>query len=95
MTLRYAVTGLALVGNGPDSGDGQMRMDEIFGVSLLVVLWPAVIIHALWVHFALRPGGLPPGPGSSGGSGSSRGSGETDREGLQAVDEAAGAPAQR
>jgi hypothetical protein len=80
-----AVTGLALVGNGPDSGDGQMRVDEIVGVSLLVVLWPAGIIHALWVHFALRPG-QPLEPGSSG---------EVDREGFQAVDEAAGAPAQR
>ena len=80
-----AVTGLALVGNGPDSGDGQMRVDEIVGVSLLVVLWPSGIIHALWVHFALRPG-QPLEPGSSG---------EVDREGFQAVDEAAGAPAQR
>lgn len=85
------VAAFAMVGNGPDSGNGPMRVDEIIGVSLLVALWPVAIIHALWVHFALRPARPPelPEPGSSGGSG------EADREGFQAVDEAAGAPAQR
>jgi hypothetical protein len=88
------VAAFAMVGNGPDSGNSPMRVEEIIGLSLLVALWPVAIIHALWVHFALRAPRLPepPEPGSSVSSG---GSGEVDREGLQAVDEAAGAPAQR
>jgi hypothetical protein len=88
------VAAFAMVGNGPDSGNGPMRVEEIIGVSVLVALWPVAIIHALWIHFALRP----PRPAESpelGSSGSSGGSGEADREGFQAVDEAAGAPAQR
>src|SRR5207244_6219802 len=85
------VAAFAMVGNGPESGSGPMRVDEIIGVSLLAALWPVAIIHALWVHFALRPGRPPelPEPGSSGGSG------DADREGCQGVAEAAGGPAER
>jgi len=85
------VAAFAMVGNSPDSGNGPLHVEEIIGVSVLAALWPVAIIHALWVHFALRPA-RPPGPPGPPGPGSS---GEVDREGLQAVDEAAGAPAQR
>jgi hypothetical protein len=94
------VAAFAMVGNGPENGNGPMRVEEIIGVSVLVALWPVAIIHALWVHFALRadrsPEPLKPdSPDSSASPGGSGGSGEANREGLQSMDEAAGAPAQR
>lgn len=49
------VTAFVLIVVSPNSGNGPLTVSAIIGVSLLVALWPAAIIHALWVNFGNRP----------------------------------------
>lgn len=52
--LALAVAAFVLMVASPDNGDGPMPVAAVIGVSLLVAMWPAAIIHTLWVHFSLR-----------------------------------------
>lgn len=52
--LALAVVALVLIVVSPDSGSGPLPVSAIIGVSLLGALWPAAIIHALWVNFTRR-----------------------------------------
>jgi serine/threonine protein kinase len=48
------VTAIAFIVVGPDTGNGPLPVSADIGVSLLAALWPAAIIHALWVNFKSR-----------------------------------------
>lgn len=52
--LALTVTAFVLIAVSPDSGNGPLPALTVIGVSLLAALWPAAIIHALWVNFKSR-----------------------------------------
>ena len=52
--LALTVAAFVLTAVSPDSGSGPLPAPAIIGVSLLAALWPAAIIHALWVNFKSR-----------------------------------------
>jgi serine/threonine protein kinase len=52
--LALTAAAFVLIVVSPDSGSGPLPAPAIIGVSLLAALWPAVIIHALWVNFKTR-----------------------------------------
>jgi uncharacterized membrane protein YsdA (DUF1294 family) len=52
--LALVVAAFVLIGVSPDSGSGPLPAAAIIGVSLLAALWPAAIVHALWVNFKSR-----------------------------------------
>jgi serine/threonine protein kinase len=52
--VALTMAAFVLIVESPDSGNGPMPASAVIGVTLLVALWPAAIIHALWVNFRSR-----------------------------------------
>jgi serine/threonine protein kinase len=52
--LALTVVAFVLMVVSPDAGSGPLPALAIIGVSLLGALWPAAIIHTLWVNFTSR-----------------------------------------
>jgi hypothetical protein len=54
--LMLAVTSVALLASGPVPGNGNAAepAQTTAGMIILLVLWPAGFIHALWVNFTVR-----------------------------------------
>ncbi len=52
--LILIVVAWAMVGSGPDVGNGPIGAEENIGVTLLLAVWAAGFIHALWVNFTVR-----------------------------------------
>jgi serine/threonine protein kinase len=52
--LALTVAAFVFIAVSPNSGNGPLAVPAIIGVSLLAALWPAAIIHALWVNFKSR-----------------------------------------
>jgi serine/threonine protein kinase len=52
--LALTMAAFVLIVASPGSDSGPLQAPAIIGVSLLVALWPAAIIHALWVNFSRR-----------------------------------------
>ena len=52
--LAVTMTAFPLIAVGPDPGNGPLSTVNAIGVCLLLALWPAAIIHALWVNFKSR-----------------------------------------
>jgi hypothetical protein len=50
--LMLAVVAFALIGSGPD--DDTDTVETTVGMMLALLLWPAGIIHALWVNATTR-----------------------------------------
>jgi Protein kinase domain len=66
--LALAVAAFALLDTAPESQSGPLPVSATVGLLLALVLWPAGVIHALWVNFTVR---LPlrargPGPARAG-----------------------------
>jgi serine/threonine protein kinase len=52
--LALTVAAFTLLVVSPDTGNGPLPTSAVLGVSLLAALWPAAIIHTLWVNFTCR-----------------------------------------
>jgi hypothetical protein len=52
--LALTVTAFVLIAASPGNGSGPSSVAATIGVSSLAALWPAAIIHALWVNFKSR-----------------------------------------
>jgi hypothetical protein len=66
--LALSMTAFTITAVGPDSSTGPLAMVNDIGACLLLALWPAAIIHVLWVNFTSRLPLLrtPPWPGGDG-----------------------------
>lgn len=52
--LSLTVMAFVLIAVSPDSGSGPLPASAVIGVSLLAAVWPAAIIHSMWVNFKSR-----------------------------------------
>jgi hypothetical protein len=52
--LALAVAAFALLDTAPESQSGPLPVSATVGLLLALVLWPAGVIHALWVNFTVR-----------------------------------------
>jgi uncharacterized membrane protein YqaE (UPF0057 family) len=48
------IAALVLIVTVPNSGNGPGTDRAIVAVCLVIALWPAGLVHALWVNFATR-----------------------------------------
>jgi serine/threonine protein kinase len=52
--MAVTLTSFTVVGVSPDSGTGPSTVAANIGVTVLFLLWPVAIVHALWVNFRSR-----------------------------------------
>ena len=52
--LALSVAAFAVTAVGPDPSSGRLAVVNDIGACFLLALWPAAIIHALWVNFKSR-----------------------------------------
>jgi hypothetical protein len=52
--LALSAAAFTLAAVGPASNSGPLSVVNDVGASALLVLWPAAILHALWVNFRSR-----------------------------------------